>query len=390
MSAIRRKKSRPGHFQPESGILGRMTPEQFYQQQLQQNVMVADPEQAAVVAELQALYNRLIRSPAPQPEPPLLGRLLKRKRLPATAPATGLYLWGGVGRGKTWLVDLFFNQLPFEEKLRIHFHHFMRDTHEALNRLRGVKDPLDRVAESLANRARILCLDEFIVTDIGDAMILARLLEALFSRGVTLVTTSNTAPDHLYRNGLQRASFLPAIELLKRHTRVMHLDSATDYRLRYLQQATVYHTPLQPEVDARLREEFERLAPEPGREGGAITLYGREIAVRRLADDLIWFDFFAICGDQRSQADYLELARCYHTVLISDIPVLTAQLDDAARRFVFLVDEFYDRRVKLIISAAAGPLELYQGERLRAEFERAVSRLQEMQSIDYLSREHKA
>ncbi len=367
-----------------------MTPEQFYQHQLQQKNVLPDPQQAAVVAELQALYDRLIQPPAPAPEPDLLRRLLKRKANPVRQPATGLYLWGGVGRGKTWLVDLFFNQLPFKEKLRVHFHHFMRDTHEALARLKGVRDPLDQVAESLAARTRILCLDEFIVTDIGDAMILARLLTSLFNRGVTLVTTSNTEPDNLYRNGLQRASFLPAIALIKQHTRVIHLDSETDYRLRYLQQATVYHTPLAPEVDARLREEFERLAPEPGQAGGSISLYGREIAVRRVADDLIWFDFFAICGDQRSQADYLELARCYHTVIISDIPILNAALDDAARRFVFLVDEFYDRGVKLIISAATGPLRLYQGERLSAEFERAVSRLQEMQSIEYLSREHQA
>lgn len=352
--------------------------------------MQADPNQAAVVAALQTLYQRLIQPPTPAPEPALLSRLLKRKMPQPAAPETGLYLWGGVGRGKTWLVDLFFNRLPFEDKLRIHFHHFMRDTHEALSRLKGVKDPLDRVADSLAARTRILCLDEFIVTDIGDAMILAQLLKALFNRGVTLVTTSNTEPDNLYRNGLQRASFLPAIALIKQHTRVIHLDSATDYRLRYLEQATVYHTPLSAAVDRRLGEEFDQLAPEPGHEGGHISLYGREIAVRRLADDLVWFDFFAICGPPRSQADYLELARCYHTVIISDIPLLTGELDDAARRFVFLVDEFYDRGVKLIISAAAGPLELYRGERLKAEFERAVSRLQEMQSIEYLSREHKA
>ncbi|MCW8904147.1 cell division protein ZapE [Sedimenticola sp.] len=367
-----------------------MTPEQFYQHQLQQNAVVADPDQAAVVAELQALYKRLIQPAPPPPEPDLLSRLLKRTPQREINPATGLYLWGGVGRGKTWLVDLFFNQLPFDNKLRIHFHHFMRNTHESLSRLKGVKNPLDRVAESLAARTRILCLDEFIVTDIGDAMILAQLLKSLFSRGVTLVTTSNTEPDNLYRNGLQRASFLPAIELIKQHTRVIHLDSTTDYRLRYLQQATVYHTPLGAAVNKRLIEEFEQLAPEPGQSGGTISLYGREIPVQRLADDLIWFDFFAICGPPRSQADYLELARCYHTVIISDIPLLTGELDDAARRFVFLVDEFYDRGVKLIISAAAGPLDLYRGERLKAEFERAVSRLQEMQSIEYLSREHRA
>jgi cell division protein ZapE len=367
-----------------------MTPEQYYRQQLQQDLVLADPDQAAVVAELQTLYQRLIRPAPPTAEADLFSRLLKRRQRQEITPEKGIYLWGGVGRGKTWLVDIFFNQLPFDAKLRIHFHHFMRDTHEALNRLKGVRNPLEQVAEGLAARTRILCLDEFIVTDIGDAMILAQLLKYLFSRGVTLVTTSNTAPDLLYRNGLQRASFVPAIELIKQHTRVIHLDSATDYRLRYLEQATVYHTPLAEAVSERLDEEFDQLAPEPGRRGGSITLYGREIAVERLADDLVWFDFFAICGPPRSQADYLELARCYHTVIISDIPLLTGELDDAARRLVYLVDEFYDRGVKLIISAAAGPRELYQGERLQAEFERAVSRLQEMQSIEYLSREHKA
>ncbi|MCW8889694.1 MAG: cell division protein ZapE, partial [Sedimenticola sp.] len=275
-------------------------------------------------------------------------------------------------------------------KLRIHFHHFMRETHEALARYKGVKNPLEKVAEALAARTRILCLDEFIVTDIGDAMILAQLLKSLFERGVTLVTTSNTEPDNLYKNGLQRTSFLPAIALINQHTQVVKLDAGTDYRLRYLEQATVYHTPLDATVTDRLNEEFEHLAPEPGEVGGNITLYGREIPVKRKADDLIWFDFLSICGPPRSQADYLELARCYHTVMISDIPILDGHLDDAARRLVFLIDEFYDRGVKLIISAAALPHQLYQGERLAFEFERAVSRLQEMQSMEYLSREHKA
>ncbi|MCW8950961.1 MAG: cell division protein ZapE [Sedimenticola sp.] len=367
-----------------------MTPEQYYQRQLERSEVVADPDQAAAVAELQALYERLIKPQPAAPEPDLFSRLLKRKSPQQTAPIKGVYLWGGVGRGKTWLVDLFFNLLPFPDKLRIHFHHFMRETHEAMGRHKGVRNPLERVAEELASRTRILCLDEFIVTDIGDAMILAQLLKSLFEKGVTLVTTSNTEPDNLYKNGLQRTSFLPAIALLNQHTQVIKLDAGTDYRLRYLEQATVYHTPLGDAVNERLNIEFQHLAPEPGEAGGTVTLYGREIPVKRRADDLIWFDFLSICGPPRSQADYLELARCYHTVMISDIPLLGGDLDDAVRRFVFLVDEFYDRGVKLIISAAAPPHQLYQGERLAFEFERAVSRLQEMQSIEYLSREHKA
>lgn len=367
-----------------------MTPQQYYQQQLEQTAVTADPDQAAAVTELQALYDRLLLPVIPAPEPDLFSRLLKRKSTPQPTPVTGVYLWGGVGRGKTWLVDLFYNQLPFQEKMRIHFHHFMRDTHEALSRYKGVKNPLEKVAEELASRTRILCLDEFIVTDIGDAMILTQLLRALFARGVTLVTTSNTEPDQLYKDGLQRSSFLPAIALIKRFTQVIKLDAATDYRRRYLEQATVYHSPLGSLVTERLNDQFEHLAPEPGELGGTITLYGREISVKRKADDLIWFDFLSVCGPPRSQADYLELARCYHTVMISDIPLLTSDHDDAVRRLVFLIDEFYDRGVKLIISAAAMPQQLYLGERLAFEFERAVSRLQEMQSLEYLSREHKA
>lgn len=368
-----------------------MTPEDVYQQAIASGEALHDPAQAAVVAELLALHRRLLTPPAPTPEPGLLGRLLKNRRPAATSsPVTGLYLWGGVGRGKTWLVDLFYNQLPFPDKQRIHFHHFMRDTHQALTRLKGRKDPLQHVAAELASRTRILCLDEFIVSEIGDAMILGQLLKHLFDKGVTLVTTSNTEPDNLYRNGLQRTSFIPAIELLKQHTRVVQLASETDYRLRYLQQATVYHTPLGPEVNLRLDEEFVQLAPEPGRIGGHITLYDRQIPVRRLADDVVWFDFQTICGPPRSQTDYLELARCFHSVIISDIPQLGPEREDEAKRFIFLIDEFYDRGVKLIISAEVPLPELYSGERLGFDFERATSRLQEMQSHEYLSREHKA
>lgn len=366
-----------------------MTPEQCYQSQLGQEGVISDPAQAAAIGALQQIYLDLLK-PLPEAKPAgFLEGLLGKKRPAPAQPITGLYLWGGVGRGKTWLVDIFYNQLPFERKLRLHFHHFMRDTHSALTRLKGQKNPLELVAQEFAERARVICLDEFIVTDIGDAMILAQLLDGLFRRGVTLITTSNTEPDNLYKNGLQRSRFVPAIELLKRHTRVMHLDSATDYRLRYLEQATVYHTPLTPEVEYALIDEFRHLAPEEGQVGGKIELFGRSIPVKRLADDVVWFDFFALCGPPRSQSDYLELARTYHSVILSDIPVLSEDLDDATRRFLYLVDEFYDRGVKLIISAATWPSELYQGERLAFDFQRAVSRLQEMQSKAYLAREHK-
>lgn len=360
-------------------------PEQYYRQRLSDPGILPDPAQETAVQALEQLYRALLQAPPRR----------RRFTLPwsaARAPApsaTGLYLWGGVGRGKTWLVDIFFNQLPIEDKLRLHFHQLMARAHERLATLQGQPDPLDRVAGELATGARVICLDEFIVSDIGDAMILAGLLRALFRRGVTLVTTSNTRPDDLYRDGIQRASFLPAIALLKRHTRVLELGGGTDYRLRYLEQAPVYHTPLDAGVEQALEQEFERLAPEPGRRNGHIHVAHRDIPVRRVADDLVWFDFTALCGPPRSQADYLELARRFHTVMISDIPLLGPALDDATRRFLYLIDAFYDRGVKLIISAAETPDALYQGERLAFDFQRASSRLREMQSTDYLSREHR-
>lgn len=364
-----------------------MNPKDYYQVRIASGEVQSDKYQAQVMDALQDLYERLLDSHK-QRSSGVLGRLLGRNIRDVT-PEKGLYIWGGVGSGKTWLVDVFYNQLPIKAKMRSHFHHFMSETHEALDRLKGQRDPLEIYAEQLAAKIRVLCLDEFIVIDITDAMILAQLLKALFARGVTLVTTSNTMPDHLYENGLQRANFLPAIEMLKQYTEVIKLDGAIDYRLRYLERATVYHTPLGSEVDKRLEEEFERLSPEESSNGGSVHIFGRDIPIRRLADDIIWFDFMALCGPPRSQADYLELARCYHTVIISDVPILGPDLDDATRRFIYLIDEFYDRGVKLILSAAASPKSLYQGKRLAFDFKRVESRLLEMQSKAYLAKEHK-
>jgi len=374
-------------------MLRPMTPMQAYHEQLKQDDVVADPEQAAAISALHELYERLLRPKPTAPKQPFFQTLFQRQKQAVSPhlPMQGLYLWGGVGRGKTWLVDIFYNQLPLEKKRRVHFHHFMRQIHHALTQLTGTKNPLEHVAEQIAQDAVVLCLDEFIVTDIGDAMLLAQLLDALFARGVSLVTTSNTAPDNLYKNGLQRASFLPAIELLKKHTQVLELDSGTDYRLRYLEQATVYHDASEAETHERLIDEFQHLAPEEAQENTQIEIFSRQISALFLADDVVWFDFPSLCGPPRSQADYLEIARCFHTVFISDIPVMRdSGQDDVARRFLYLIDEFYDRGVKLIVSANAPPDKLYQNGRLSAEFERAASRLQEMQSIDYLSREHKA
>lgn len=362
----------------------------LYQEGLDTGSLERDPAQAAVVERLDGLLRRLVEAEArtQRGRKRVFGRLLRR-RASHPPPEKGLYIWGSVGRGKTWLVDLFFNHLPIAEKRRIHFHQFMREIHEKLAGLKERSDPLRSIAADLAREIRVLCLDEFIVSDIGDAMILAQLLDALVGEGVTLVTTSNTPPHRLYQDGIQRASFLPAIELLKRHTEVVELYGTTDYRLRFLEQATVYHTPVHPAVEERLVGEFARLAPETATAGGTIRVFGREIPVVQTADDVIWFDFMALCGPPRSQADYLELARRYHTVFISDIPVLGPSLDDATRRFLYLLDEFYDRKVKLIVSAAAPPESLYQGERLAFDFQRAASRLREMQSTGYLAQEHR-
>lgn len=315
--------------------------------------------------------------------------LLDRFRNVPLEPEVGLYLWGGVGRGKTYLVDAFFDCLPFERKLRVHFHRFMQRVHHELAQLEGEKNPLENVADKLAEEARVICFDEFFVTDIGDAMILAGLLEALFARGVTLVATSNIEPAGLYENGLQRQRFLPAISLLERYTRVVNVDGGTDYRLRTLQQAELYHYPLDAGADRSLEDSFTRLAPEPGKHWERIEINQRYLTCRRLADDVVWFDFKELCDSPRSPSDYIELARIFHAVLISGVPAFTPELNDQARRFVNLVDEFYDRNVKLVMAAQNPLLELYQGGQLEFEFQRTVSRLQEMQSHEYLAKEHR-
>lgn len=368
-------------------------PYRRYRKDLEREDFQHDPAQEAAILRLQRVYDELTRQPPPPPQVArnkgLFARLASRDR-PESAgkPVRGLYLWGEVGRGKTYLVDAFFDALPFQNKLRIHFHSFMYRVHQDLKPLQGQQDPLKTVGRRLADQARVICLDEFFVADITDAMLLAGLLEALFANGVTLVTTSNIPPDELYRDGLQRARFLPAIALIKEHLEVFKLESGTDYRLRYLEQAEIYHHPLDEKADQVLADAFTHMSPEPGRSGGALEIQGRLIPTRRQADGVVWFDFKAICDGPRSQTDYIEIACCYHTVLISDIPVMDWQMENQARRFLNLVDAFYDRNVKLIVSAAAPILEIYQGARLKFEYQRTTSRLQEMQSHDYLAREH--
>ena len=300
----------------------------------------------------------------------------------------GLYLWGGVGRGKTWLMDLFFVALPFAAKRRVHFHRFMREVHRALQALGEVRDPLQRVAADIAEDTRVLCFDELFVSDIGDAMILGTLFEALFARGVTIVATSNLPPPELYRDGLQRARFLPAIAAIERHMRILELAPGTDFRLRALEQAPLYHHPAGTNADARLTDAFVRIAGTEGEADCALDVEGRPIRARRCAEGVAWFGFDALCDGPRGANDYIELAQDFHTVLVSDVPKLDSTRDDQARRFIMLVDEFYDRRVKLILSADAPLADLYGGDRLRFEFQRTTSRLQEMQARAYLAEPH--
>ncbi len=366
-------------------------PYERYRRDLQQEGFQHDPAQERAILHLQRVYDQLLTQPEPvaSRKPGLLARLTGRNKAVAEAPPVrGLYLWGGVGRGKTYLVDTFFDALPFENKQRIHFHSFMRAVHAELKTLQSQQEPLRIVARRFAGKARVICLDEFFVSDITDAMLLYGLLKELFASGVTLVTTSNIEPDGLYKDGLQRARFLPAIDLLKQHVDVLNVDGGVDYRLRYLEKAEIYHYPLDDNAERILNDVFNHIAPEPGHRGGHVEIEGRFIPTLREADGIVWFNFRAICDGPRGTSDYIEIARCYHTVLISNLPMMDWQMENQARRFVNLVDEFYDRGVKLVLSAAVSFFELYQGEKLKFEFQRTVSRLQEMQSHDYLERPH--
>ena len=362
-------------------------PLQRYQADIAAGSHQEDPQQLEVLNRLDQLWHALVRYDQQRQQ----GRRWFQRLFSGRVKAPqGIYLWGGVGRGKTYLMDVFYESLPFAAKRRLHFHRFMQDIHQQLTLKKGQANPLDRIADDLAQSYCVLCLDEFFVTDIGDAMLLGTLVQALFERGVVLVTTSNIVPSGLYQNGLQRARFIPAIRQLEAHTEVIHLASAMDYRLRQLQQATLYLTPLSADTETQLRHEFEQLVSDPAgiRYDGTIVVLGRKLNVRARAEDIVWFDFEAICGGPRSAHDYIEIAREFHAVVLSNIPQLGPDDDDRVRRFVHLVDEFYDRRVKLLISAAVPILQLYPEGRRRFEFERTESRLLEMQSADYLAAAH--
>ncbi|MBX2859329.1 MAG: AFG1 family ATPase [Cellvibrionaceae bacterium] len=361
------------------------TPKSLYMAALNASQIQEDAAQALAIDHLEQLHHALVSAREKRAKH-FLPRWFTRKQ-----PVRGLYFWGGVGRGKTFLMDLFFESLPFREKMRVHFHRFMRRVHQELMQSANQANPLEHVSEVLAAETCVICFDEFFVTDITDAMILANLLDALFRRGVCLVATSNIAPKGLYKDGLQRARFLPAIDLLQTHTLVLNIDGGTDYRLRALAKAQLFIHPLGEGASQRMAEHFRNLALAEGAERKDVILEieGRPIKAKCVADDVLWIDFYAICDGPRSQNDYIELAREFQSVLIENIPALSASNDDIARRFINLVDEFYDRNVKLVISAAAPLLQLYQGTRLAFEFERTISRLQEMQSHEYLSLPHR-
>jgi len=369
-----------------------MTPLELYQQDLKREDFSHDAAQEMAVKHLQRLYDDLVDRWKKEQNQGMLSKALARFSRKPKEPVQGLYFWGGVGRGKTYLVDTFYDALPFERKMRTHFHRFMQRVHNELTQLAGEKNPLLIVADQIADETMVICFDEFFVSDIGDAMILGGLMQELFARGVTLVATSNIVPDGLYQNGLQRDRFIPAIKLLNKYTDVVNVDSGVDYRLRTLEQAELYHFPLDATANSSLQKSFDSLVPDAAHieQNVDVEVLGRNIPAKAVCDDIAWFEFNALCDGPRSQNDYIELGKLFHAILISNVPVMGAKNDDLARRFINLIDEFYDRGVKVIMSADASIADIYGKGNLEFEFQRTTSRMLEMQSHEYLAREHKA
>ncbi len=362
------------------------TPAERYRRHLARGQMRADPQQQHVVQHMQYLYQGLLQHR--EREQRWGRRLARRLGAARPEPVPGLYIWGAVGRGKTYLMDLFFDCLPFAEKRRLHFHRFMSMVHARLKQIGERRDPLVHLASEFSARVQVLCFDEFHVSDITDAMLLGRLLQALFQREVTLVATSNEPPGKLYWNGLQRERFLPAIEQIEHHTEVLCLAGEDDYRLSFLDRAGVYYTPLNEQAEQALAADFEQLSSHHGEYNGKVEVLGRSIRAIRHHQGVAWFDFKELCDGPRGPADYIELAQLYHSVLLSRLPQFGREDENQAKRFITLVDEFYDRNVRLIVSAAASPPELYQGLRHRDSFRRTASRLEEMGSREYLALPH--
>lgn len=369
-----------------------LSPASRYQLALDEGSHQPDDVQREAVNRLDTIYQELTAKPAEAGQSgglkAALGRLLGKKEQQDNPSVRGLYMWGGVGRGKTWLMDLFYQSLPGERKQRLHFHRFMLRVHEELTALQGKSDPLEIVADRFKAETDVLCFDEFFVSDITDAMLLGGLMKALFARGITLVATSNIPPDELYRNGLQRARFLPAIDAIKQHCDIMNVDAGVDYRLRTLTQAHLWLSPLNAETTRQMDKLWLALAGAKRENAPTLEINHRPLPTLGVENQTLAVSFSTLCVDARSQHDYIALSRLFHTVMLLDVPVMTRLMESEARRFIALVDEFYERHVKLVVSAEVPLYEVYQGERLKFEFQRCLSRLQEMQSEEYLKLEH--
>ena len=358
-----------------------MNVNEYYENELQTRGYQSDAAQLAAVERLQRCYDEWVAYKARRSN--AFKKLIVHPELPR-----GVYMWGGVGRGKSFLMDSFFAVVPVQRKTRLHFHEFMREVHRELEELKGTADPLDELARRVAKRYRLICFDEFHISDIADAMILYRLLDRLFGAGVQFVMTSNYDPDLLYPDGLHRDRLLPAIELIKSKLDVINVDAGTDYRKRTLSQVTAYHTPLGAAADKALRADFAKLAAVPD-ESPLLRIEKRELKALRKADGVVWFDFATLCGGPRSQNDYLELASRFHAVILSEVPKMSPRNASEARRFTWLIDVFYDHKVKLLMSAAVPAEELYVEGPMANEFARTVSRITEMQSKEYLESERR-
>lgn len=357
------------------------SPAQRYSDALTSGAFMPDEEQGAAVHALEQVWQQLVQRFDRSKK--AFGRLRQ-----ADVP-NGVYMWGGVGRGKTWLMDQFYDSIPFRRKLRMHFHHFMQRVHKELNSLQGQRNPLDTVADRIYADAVVICFDEFFVSNVTDAMILSDLFQKLFDRGITLVATSNIAPDGLYKNGIHRDRFLPAIELVKKKCSVLNVDAGIDYRLRVLKQAHLYLSPLTHDSEIWMAKRFGALTQSQEYSDEPITVNERQVQVKGHTEDVLWCEFAELCMKPRSPADYIELANTYNTILLSKVPALNDTIADATRRLIYLVDEFYDRGVKLVVTAQQPIIALYEGEKLAFEIERTRSRLLEMQSDEYLRQEHR-
>jgi cell division protein ZapE len=357
---------------------------QGYLQRIDKGELTLDPDQELVIHELQVVYDYLVKQ-TPKHRIRKLSTFFNSTSHISTDAPQGLYLWGGVGRGKTHLVDYFYKELPIDKKMRLHFHRFMQIVHEELGAMEGVSDPLKHVAKSFSKKTKIICLDELHVIDITDAMILGKLLQYLFENGVILVTTSNFHPDDLYKNGLQRDRFLPAIELLKKHTNMVEMGGVYDYRSKAFKEIGVYYFISDKNSDELLNKHFIQLSGiQLYNDRKDVIISNRLIPVKKLNVDVVWFDFNELCNTPRSTEDYTQIAIFFKNVLVSDIPVMDASMDDAARRFINMVDTFYDMRVNIVVSAEKEPEYLYKGGKLKFEFKRAVSRINEMQTRHYI------